>query len=129
MSTETFENRPGSSARPLLDGNAPAAAPSHVEPASRMDVEKLSALYGTKVIVSDIRLAVEPNSVTALIGPSGCGKSTLLRCLNAMHLTVPNASITGKVLLDGENIYDRGIDPVEVRRRVGMVFQRPNPFP
>jgi phosphate transport system ATP-binding protein len=129
MSTEIFDDRPRSTAPPTLDGNAPAPTAAPVSAASRMDVENLSALYGTKVIVQDINLAVEPNTVTALIGPSGCGKSTLLRCLNAMHLTAPNASIKGKVLLDGENIYDRGIDPVEVRRRVGMVFQRPNPFP
>jgi phosphate transport system ATP-binding protein len=95
----------------------------------RIDVEDLSASYGAKPVIAGVNLAIEPNRVTALIGPSGCGKSTLLRCLNAMHLTAPGAKVTGKVLLDGTDIYGRGIDPVAVRRRVGMVFQRPNPFP
>ena len=74
-------------------------------------------------------LSVEPNQVTALIGPSGCGKSTLVRCLNRLHELIPGARAQGKVVLDGENIYDAGVDPVAVRRAVGMVFQRPNPFP
>jgi phosphate transport system ATP-binding protein len=95
----------------------------------RMDVESLTASYGAKPVIADVNLAIQPRHVTALIGPSGCGKSTLLRCMNAMHLTAPGAKVTGKVLLDGTDIYGRGIDPVAVRRRVGMVFQRPNPFP
>jgi phosphate transport system ATP-binding protein len=103
---------------------APAAAP-----ARRMDVVGLNAGFGTRTIIEDINLKVEPRSVTALIGPSGCGKSTLLRCLNAMHLTAKGAFATGEILLDGVDINARGVDPVLVRRRVGMVFQRPNPFP
>jgi phosphate transport system ATP-binding protein len=98
-------------------------------PARRMDVVDLTAGFGTKTIIADIHLKVEPNSVTALIGPSGCGKSTLLRCLNAMHRTAKDAFVTGEILLDGVDINARGVDPVLVRRRVGMVFQRPNPFP
>ncbi|HEY3613089.1 MAG TPA: phosphate ABC transporter ATP-binding protein [Gaiellales bacterium] len=98
-------------------------------PARRMDVVDLTAGFGSKTIISGIQLKVEPNSVTALIGPSGCGKSTLLRCLNAMHRTAKDAFVTGEILLDGIDINARGIDPVLVRRRVGMVFQRPNPFP
>jgi phosphate transport system ATP-binding protein len=94
-----------------------------------MDVVGLNAGFGTRTIIQDINLAIEPNSVTALIGPSGCGKSTLLRCLNAMHGTAKTAFATGQILLDGDDINARGVDPVLVRRRVGMVFQRPNPFP
>ena len=94
-----------------------------------MDVVGLNAGFGERTIISNIHLAVEPNSVTALIGPSGCGKSTLLRCLNAMHRTAKDAFATGEILLDGIDINARGVDPVLVRRRVGMVFQRPNPFP
>jgi phosphate transport system ATP-binding protein len=98
-------------------------------PARRMDVVDLTAGFGAKTIISGIQLKVEPNAVTALIGPSGCGKSTLLRCLNAMHRTAKDAWVTGEILLDGVDINPRGVDPVLVRRRVGMVFQRPNPFP
>ena len=98
-------------------------------PGRRMDVVSLTAGFGKKTIISDVRLAIEPNTVTALIGPSGCGKSTLLRCLNSLHLTASDAFVSGEVLLDGVDIYARGVDPVLVRRRVGMVFQRPNPFP
>ena len=94
-----------------------------------MDIVNLTAGFGERTIISDINLAVEPNKVTALIGPSGCGKSTLLRCLNAMHLTAKDAFANGEILLDGVDINARGVDPVLVRRRVGMVFQRPNPFP
>ena len=94
-----------------------------------MDVVDLNAGFGERTIISGINLKVEPNSVTALIGPSGCGKSTLLRCLNAMHRTATNAFVNGEILLDGVDINARGVDPVLVRRRVGMVFQRPNPFP
>jgi phosphate transport system ATP-binding protein len=100
-----------------------------VGPARRMDVVNLTAGFGEKTVIADIHLKVEPNSVTALIGPSGCGKSTLLRCLNAMHRTAKDAFVTGEILLDGVDINTRGVDPVMVRRRVGMVFQRPNPFP
>jgi phosphate transport system ATP-binding protein len=98
-------------------------------PARRMDVVDLEAGFGAKTVISGIQLKVEPNSVTALIGPSGCGKSTLLRCLNAMHRTAKDAWVSGEILLDGIDINARGVDPVLVRRRVGMVFQRPNPFP
>jgi phosphate transport system ATP-binding protein len=94
-----------------------------------MDVIDLSAGFGSRTIIQGINLEVEPNAVTALIGPSGCGKSTLLRCLNAMHSTAKGAFATGQILLDGADINAGGVDPVLVRRRVGMVFQRPNPFP
>ena len=97
--------------------------------ARRMDVVNLDAGFGTKVIIAGINLKIEPNAVTALIGPSGAGKSTLLRCLNALHSTAKGAFARGEILLDGVDINAAGVDPVLVRRRIGMVFQRPNPFP
>ena len=89
----------------------------------------LTAYYGPRRAIEDVDLAFPRNAVTALIGPSGCGKTTLLRCLNRIHETTPRASVTGQVLLDGRNIYDADVSPVGVRRRIGMVFQRANPFP
>ncbi|MEZ0094572.1 phosphate ABC transporter ATP-binding protein PstB [Streptacidiphilus sp. EB129] len=97
--------------------------------AKRIDVSGLNAYYGTFRAVEDISMTVEPRSVTAFIGPSGCGKSTFLRTLNRMHEVIPGARVEGKVMLDDENLYGGGVDPVAVRRTVGMVFQRPNPFP
>jgi len=97
--------------------------------AKRIDVSGLNAYYGSFRAVEDISMTVEPRSVTAFIGPSGCGKSTFLRTLNRMHEVIPGARVEGKVLLDDENLYGNGVDPVAVRRTVGMVFQRPNPFP
>ncbi|HEY5640827.1 MAG TPA: phosphate ABC transporter ATP-binding protein PstB [Dehalococcoidia bacterium] len=85
--------------------------------------------YGAKHAISDISLDIPVNRVTALIGPSGCGKSSLLRCLNRMNDLIPSARVEGAVEYHGANIYDRSVDPVEVRRRIGMVFQKPNPFP
>jgi phosphate transport system ATP-binding protein len=96
---------------------------------TKMDVVGLDAWYSTKQALLDINLNVRSNKVTAIIGPSGCGKSTLIRCLNRMHELVPGSKVAGSVLLDGENIYGSDLDPVDVRRRVGMVFQKPNPFP
>ena len=95
----------------------------------RIEVEDLKVYYGSFLAVDDVSLAIEPRSVTAFIGPSGCGKSTFLRTLNRMHEVIPGARVEGKVLMDGENLYAPGVDPVLVRRQVGMVFQRPNPFP
>jgi phosphate transport system ATP-binding protein len=89
----------------------------------------LSAWFGTKQALKDIDLSIIANSVTAIIGPSGCGKSTFVRCLNRMHELVPSARLSGQVLLDGKNIYAKEVDPVLIRRKVGMVFQKPNPFP
>ena len=97
--------------------------------ADAMAVEELSAWYGRSRALRSVSLPVRAHAVTAIIGPSGCGKSTLLRCLNRLHELVPGARVEGRVWLDGVNIYDPRVDPVEVRRRVGMVFQRPNPFP
>ncbi len=95
----------------------------------RVEIQDLSAWYGEKLAIEEVSLSVEPNRVTAIIGPSGCGKSTLIRCINRMHEVVPGARVAGKVLLDDEDIYAPGIDPVMVRRRIGMVFQKANPFP
>jgi phosphate transport system ATP-binding protein len=95
----------------------------------RIEINDLSCYYGKFRAVEGVSLSVEPRSVTAFIGPSGCGKSTVLRSLNRMHEVIPGAYVTGEVLLDGENLYAPDVDPVRVRRQVGMVFQRPNPFP
>jgi phosphate transport system ATP-binding protein len=89
----------------------------------------LNAWFGAKQALKDISMSIKANAVTAIIGPSGCGKSTFIRCLNRMHELTPNARVSGQVLLDGKNIYSSEIDPVQIRRRVGMVFQKPNPFP
>jgi phosphate transport system ATP-binding protein len=96
---------------------------------TKMNAEELRAYYGASEALHGVSLTVAENHVTALIGPSGCGKSTFIRCLNRMHEVVPGARVTGKVKLDGDDIYAAGVDPVLVRRRVGMVFQKPNPFP
>jgi phosphate transport system ATP-binding protein len=97
--------------------------------AKRIDVSGLSAYYGSVRAIEDISLTVEPRTVTAFIGPSGCGKSTVLRTLNRMHEVIPGTRVEGKVMLDDVDLYGPGIDPVAVRRTIGMVFQRPNPFP
>jgi len=97
--------------------------------AKRIEVENLDVYYGSFQAVAGVSLVVEPRTVTAFIGPSGCGKSTVLRTLNRMHEVIPGAYATGKVALDGVDLYGQGVDPVAVRRLVGMVFQRPNPFP
>ncbi|GAB4094950.1 phosphate ABC transporter ATP-binding protein PstB [Brachybacterium squillarum] len=92
-------------------------------------VEDLNIYYGDFLAVEDVNVTIQPRSVTALIGPSGCGKSTFLRTLNRMHEVIPGAYAKGNVEINGENIYAQGVDPVNVRRRVGMVFQKANPFP
>ncbi|MER7546431.1 phosphate ABC transporter ATP-binding protein PstB [Spirillospora sp. NPDC127506] len=97
--------------------------------AKRIDVSGLHAYYGGVHAIADISMTIEPRSVTAFIGPSGCGKSTFLRTLNRMHEVIPGARVEGKVMLDDADLYDPSVDPVAVRRVVGMVFQRPNPFP
>src|SRR5215217_6194218 len=95
----------------------------------RIEANRVTAWYGGFLAVEGVTLTIEPRSVTAFIGPSGCGKSTFLRTLNRMHEVIPGARVDGEVLIDGNNLYDAGVDPVLVRRQVGMVFQRPNPFP
>jgi phosphate transport system ATP-binding protein len=95
----------------------------------RIEVNDLNVYYSKFLAVEGVSLTIEPRTVTALIGPSGCGKSTFLRTLNRMHEVIPGARVEGEVLIDGNNLYGPGVDPVLVRRQVGMVFQRPNPFP
>ncbi|WP_421732257.1 phosphate ABC transporter ATP-binding protein PstB [Cellulomonas sp.] len=97
--------------------------------AQRIDVKDLNIFYGDFKAVADVGMSVEPRSVTAFIGPSGCGKSTFLRTLNRMHEVIPGAYVQGNVAMDGVDLYGSDVDPVAVRRQVGMVFQRPNPFP
>jgi phosphate transport system ATP-binding protein len=114
---ETLETRPDESSIVQPEGDI------------CLTVNHLSAFYGKHLAVKDINLEVQAKKVTAIIGPSGCGKSTLLRCMNRMHEETRDSRVEGEVLLNGQNIYQRGVDPVVVRRRIGMVFQRPNPFP
>ena len=95
----------------------------------KVRIEKVNGWYGAKRAIKDVNLNVKNKAVTAFIGPSGCGKTTLLRCLNRMHEMTPGAHADGRVVVDGIDIYDKSIDPVVIRRRIGMVFQKPNPFP
>jgi phosphate transport system ATP-binding protein len=95
----------------------------------KVRIENVNGWYGAKRAIKDVNLNVREKTVTAFIGPSGCGKTTLLRCLNRMHELTPGAHADGRVVVDGINIYDKSIDPVVIRRRIGMVFQKPNPFP
>src|SRR3954451_22913808 len=97
--------------------------------AKGIDVSDLDIYYGDFLAVEGVTLTVKSKSVTAFIGPSGCGKSTMLRSLNRMHEVIPGARVEGKVVVDGQSLYDASVDPVAVRRQIGMVFQRPNPFP
>jgi len=104
----------------------------HAAPATRetvFDIDRLTVAYGKSVAIKDVSLEVYRNAITAVIGPSGCGKSTFLRCLNRLNDLVPIVHVDGQVLYHGTDLYGAGVDPIEVRRRIGMVFQRPNPFP
>ena len=94
-----------------------------------LETKHLDVYYGDFKAVEDVNMTIETQTVTSLIGPSGCGKSTVLRTLNRMHEVTPGGRIEGEVLLNGDNLYGKDVDPVEVRRMIGMVFQRPNPFP
>jgi ABC-type phosphate transport system ATPase subunit len=108
----------------------PAASAVPVQaPANAIEAKDLRVFYGDFMAVRDINLNIERRKITALIGPSGCGKSTVLRAFNRMNDLVPTARTEGEILFHGQNIYDRSVDAVEVRRRIGMVFQKPNPFP
>ena len=110
---------------PIVNSDSRAATDARV----RISVRNLDARFGENRAVRDVSIDFPDGQVTAIIGPSGCGKSTLLRCLNRMHETVPTARVSGAVLLDGRDLYARGVNPIEVRRHIGMVFQRPTPFP
>ena len=114
-----LDTRPAASSRP-----GPESATE-----TKIEVRDLSVFYGARRAVRDVALDVPARSVTAFIGPSGCGKSTMLRCLDRMNDLIPGARVEGSVRIDGEDIYGRDVQPVDVRRRVGLVFQRPNPFP
>src|SRR5688500_11103961 len=116
-------------ARPVTITQERAVVDADTGVGHAMSVQNVSAWYGAHLAISDVTLEVKPRSVTALIGPSGCGKSTLIRCLNRMHdVTLGAPRVAGTVMLDGRDIYAPGVDPVQVRRFVGMVFQKPNPF-
>jgi phosphate transport system ATP-binding protein len=97
--------------------------------AKSIDVSDLDIYYGDFLAVQGVNMTIKARSVTAFIGPSGCGKSTMLRSLNRMHEVIPGARVEGKIMVDGQSLYDPNVDPVAVRRQIGMVFQRPNPFP
>jgi phosphate transport system ATP-binding protein len=113
------------------EGNSEARKPTVGQSVEKFKVriENVNGWYGNKRAIKDVNLDVKDKSVTAFIGPSGCGKTTLLRCLNRMHEMTPGAHADGRVVLDGIDIYNKSIDPVVIRRRIGMVFQKPNPFP
>src|SRR5437870_11514506 len=119
---------------PLRSALKPAAAPAQTPAPSSstlpaLTVRKLSVFFGEVQVLKQVSLDIQARAVTAIIGPSGCGKSTFLRSLNRMHELVPEARMTGQIRLFGEDIYARDVEPVIVRRRVGMVFQKSNPFP
>jgi phosphate transport system ATP-binding protein len=121
-------------AEPEIQMQAPVAGPGHnVQPEEEHEIKMsgrdVCVFYGEKQALFDVSLDIRDRSVTALIGPSGCGKSTFLRCLNRMNDTIEGCRVTGRIELDGENVYSPKVDPVQLRARVGMVFQKPNPFP
>ena len=120
---------PAAESEPPPSADAPPVRESPRPRAVKLRTERVSVHYGDKQAVFDVSLDVAANDVTALIGPSGCGKSTFLRCLNRMNDPIPGCRVTGRVLLDGEDVNDPSVDPVELRAKVGVVFQKPNPFP
>ena len=111
-----------------IDNNE-VLAPATTQANIKLSIRNVNAWFGKKHAVKDVSLDVKENSVTAFIGPSGCGKTTLLRCINRMHEMTPGGKSDGKIMLDGLNIYDKSTDPAIIKRRIGMVFQKPNPFP
>ena len=130
MTVDTRPRPEAGDARPApVEATRAVPVSSAIESSGAMSVERLNVFYSEFRAVKDVSLAIAPHAVTALIGPSGCGKSTFLRTLNRMHEVIPGARVEGQVLLDGTDVYDPAIDPVQLRRTIGMVFQRPNPFP
>ncbi len=131
---QTGQSGRATAPRPGQPGQHPhQATDSPLPPAKDREIaisaRDVSAWYGPKLAISGISMEIEKNAITALIGPSGCGKSTYIRCFNRMHEFAPNARVAGTILVDGNDIYAPGVDPVRVRQRIGMVFQKPNPFP
>lgn len=102
---------------------------SRVVSGSGLEARNIHAWFGKKMVLEDISMDFAPGSVTALIGPSGCGKSTFIRILNRMHEFIPTAALAGQVILDGKDVYEPGVDVTKIRLKIGMVFQKPNPFP
>jgi phosphate transport system ATP-binding protein len=113
----------------MREEKAAVAGPIETTDRYKVVIKEINGWFGRKQALKNINLNIKDKSVTAFIGPSGCGKTTLIRCLNRMHEMTPGARVDGQVLVDGADIYDKSIDPVVVKRRVGMVFQKPNPFP
>nr|WP_093120374.1 phosphate ABC transporter ATP-binding protein PstB [Salinihabitans flavidus] len=109
--------------------DTPSSERTMTQNATKFSARKVQVFYGDTQAIKDVDVDIEDKTVTAFIGPSGCGKSTFLRCLNRMNDTIDNCRVEGDILLDGEDIYDKRIDPVQLRAKVGMVFQKPNPFP
>jgi phosphate transport system ATP-binding protein len=128
---EASEKAQGKMAKDTTVTATSTEAPSAASPrkAKTLEAKSVNLYYGDFHAVEDVTMTIEPNKVTALIGSSGCGKTTFLRSLNRMHELTLGASVKGEIKLDGEDIYHRGVDPVQVRRLIGMVFQQPNPFP
>jgi phosphate transport system ATP-binding protein len=119
------------SAKKIISDTAETTRRTREEPQrrSKVSIKGVNAWFGSKQALKNINLEIEENTATAFMGPSGCGKTTLIRCLNRMHEMTPGAKAKGQVILDGIDIYDKSIDPVIIKRRIGMVFQKPNPFP
>jgi phosphate transport system ATP-binding protein len=127
--TEPLEGRLEAAARADAKPAPPTITPPHDERPAIFDVQDLDVYYGEHRAVRDVKLQLYKNEITALIGPSGCGKSTFIRCLNRMNDLIPSARVEGAIHYHGENLYGPGVDPVQVRKHIGMVFQKPNPFP
>jgi len=123
VSLPALQPAPDSAPAPAIERRSPARG------RPRLQADNLTAYFGTTPAIREVSVDLRDREVTAVIGPSGCGKSTFLRCLNRLHETVPLARADGRVLLDGRNIYASGVNPIEVRKHIGMVFQRPTPFP
>jgi phosphate transport system ATP-binding protein len=127
--TAPGRSSPATSRKPTSPASAAGVREETAPATAKLSVQELKAGFSGSEVLAGISMEVEERRVTAVIGPSGCGKSTFIRCLNRMHEVTRGATVSGQVLLDGANIYGGHVDPVEVRRRVGMVFQKPNPFP
>jgi phosphate transport system ATP-binding protein len=128
-SVSTMDTTPERQTAPVAPLEVAAPAPPPTERETVFDIRNLSVSYGSSLAVRGVSLEIYRHQITAVIGPSGCGKSTFLRCLNRMNDLIPNVKVEGDLLYLGIDLYARHVDPIEVRRRIGMVFQRPNPFP